>query len=71
MTIALVIEDESNTYLTFLRPLGLTESEGHDRNGSIFVNSETALRNWLSSRHVDWRSVLQALDDDKYVYTDG
>ena len=55
MTVALVIEDENNSYVTFLRPLGLTESEGYGPHGSIMVDSETARRNWLLSRHVEWR----------------
>lgn len=66
MTIALIIEDDSNCYATFLRPLGLTESEGFGKHGSDFVNSETKLRNWLSSRHVDWRKVLESLNDNRY-----
>lgn len=71
MTVALVIEDENNTYVTFLRPLGLTESEGYGPHGSIFVDSETACRNWLLSRHVDWRAVLTTLGDPQYSYADG
>lgn len=71
MTIALVIEDTNNSYLTFLRPLGLTESEGYGPHGSIMVNSETAIRNWLLSRHVDWRSVLKTIGDEQYTYNDG
>ena len=70
MTVALVIEDENNSYLTFLRPLGLTESEGYNLRGPIMVNSETARRNWLLSRHVDWNKVLQVIDDSKYTYID-
>ena len=71
MTVALVIEDDNNSYVTFLRPLGLTESEGYDQRGPIMVNSETARRNWLLSRHVDWRSVLQTVGENQYSYIDG
>lgn len=71
MTVALVIEDNENSYVTFLRPLGLTESEGYGPHGSIMVNSETARRNWLLSRHVDWRSVLRVIGDPAYSYPNG
>lgn len=70
MTIALVIEDENNSYVTFLRSLGLTESEGYGPHGSISVDSETAGRNWLLSRHVDWNKVLQTIGDGQYSYID-
>lgn len=71
MTVTLVIEDESNSYLTFLRPLGLTESEGYGSHGSIMVNSETARRNWLLSRHVDWNKVIKEVGNSQYTYIDG
>lgn len=71
MTVALIIEDDKNSYATFLRPLGLTESEGKDNRGPIEVDSETARRNWLLSRHVDWRSVLDTVGDNKYTYREG
>jgi hypothetical protein len=71
MTVALVIEDENNSYVAFLKPLGLTESEGYGPHGSIMVDSETARRNWLLSRHVEWRYVISAIGDDKYTYSDG
>ena len=67
MTVAMVIEDEHNSYVVFLRPLGLTESEGQNKEGVVYVDSETARRNWLLSRHVDWRSVLSEVDGN-YTY---
>ena len=69
MTVAMVIEDETNSYVTFLRPLGLTESD--TGNETVTVDSETARRSWLLSRHVDWRKVIKALNDTSYSYADG
>lgn len=70
MTVAMIIEDEHNSYAVFLRALGTTYSELDSEGRTITINAEENLRNWLASRNVDWNKVLQSSDDfsDKYAY---
>lgn len=67
LTVALIIEDEKNCYATFLRPLGLTESDT-ESGKTIVIDSESMYRNWLRSRNVNWREVLRHVADNSYSY---
>lgn len=52
MTVAMVIEDDTNSYVVTLRALGTTVSDG-----KYTVNAETALRNWLYIKDIDFAKV--------------
>ena len=69
MAVILVIQDDKNTYLTFLRSLGTTENR---QEGKKPHNEEEELKAWLRTKNTDWSRLLSDMDEDEeYQYSDG
>lgn len=66
-TVALVIEDENNTYLCYYRSLGNTISIS-TKTGDVYnINDRARLRNKLLLRHMDIDKVFKFLEDFRFT----